>query len=602
MRIPSKEELAKLYVEERLSTTKIAKLFNVSRQTISNHLKKHGIVVRSGTEAQLNGKTIPSKNELNDLYTTKHMSMSKIGAIYNVDAHTIRRLLKKYNISIRTGANAHLKGKTLPTKDELTQLYITQRLSIAKISDIYNVSAQTIHTYLKKHDIKPRNPSEARLKGKTLPTKESLEQLYITQMLTTKEIANMYNVGSSTISSLLKKYDIKTRDSSSAKLKGKSLPTKKELEYLYIDKKLTPQEIADRYGVSVSVIRKYVKKYNIPSRSISQAHLKGKTLPSIMELENLYVKERLSGAEIAKIYGVNESTIHRYLKRCGIGVRSFNISTIEHRISDFINSVNVNFIQTARTIINPYELDIYIPSHKFAIEFNGVYWHSEQYRDKDYHHKKYALCKEKGIFLFQIWEDDYNRNPELVHRMIAHKLGVSKEQRVYARKCEIKQIATYQARCFYEQNHLQGFVSATHHIGLFHDNELVAACSFKNTQYGTDLVRFATACHVIGGFTKLLKYFVKTYQPSNLYTFSDNCYSDGSLYENNGFVIDKILSPDYKYVVNNQREHKFKYRIKRFKTDPELIYEDGLTEKQLAELNGLVRIWDAGKVKWKFIH
>lgn len=104
---------------------------------------------------------------------------------------------------------------------------------------------------------------------------------------------------------------------------------------------------------------------------------------------------------------------------------------------------------------------------------------------------------------------------------------------------------------------------------------------------------------VIGGFTKLLKHVEKTYSPESVITFSDNCVSDGGLYEKNGFVAVKELAPDYKYVVRGERVHKFRYRLKRFKNDGSLVFEEGRSERELAELNGLARIWDAGKTKWE---
>lgn len=85
-------------------------------------------------------------------------------------------------------------------------------------------------------------------------------------------------------------------------------------------------------------------------------------------------------------------------------------------------------------------------------------------------------------------------------------------------------------------------------------------------------------------------------------TFSDTTVSDGGLYEQLGFVRDGVIAPDYQYVVNGTREHKFNYRLKRFRDDPELDHRDGLTEKQLAELNGLTRVYDAGKVRWTLDH
>lgn len=113
-----------------------------------------------------------------------------------------------------------------------------------------------------------------------------------------------------------------------------------------------------------------------------------------------------------------------------------------------------------------------------------------------------------------------------------------------------------------------------------------------------NLLRFATSVNVVGGFTKLLKHVEKEYAPESIITFSDNCVSDGGLYLNNSFTVAAELAPDYKYVVKGERVHKFQYRLKRFREDPNLIFEEGLSERELAQLNNLPRIWDAGKIKW----
>ena len=74
--------------------------------------------------------------------------------------------------------------------------------------------------------------------------------------------------------------------------------------------------------------------------------------------------------------------------------------------------------------------------------------------------------------------------------------------------------------------------------------------------------------------------------------------SDGGLYDALGFTADKELPPDYKYVVDGKRVHKFSYRRKRFRADPDLRYEEGLSERELAYLNGLGRVWDCGKIRY----
>ena len=113
-----------------------------------------------------------------------------------------------------------------------------------------------------------------------------------------------------------------------------------------------------------------------------------------------------------------------------------------------------------------------------------------------------------------------------------------------------------------------------------------------------ELSRYATAGLVRGGFTRLLTTFVKEHRPTQVVSFSDNTVSDGGVYEQAGFTRDGEIAPDYSYLVEGQRVHKFNYRLNRFRTDPDLKFEPGLTEKELADLNGLPRIYDAGKVRW----
>ena len=265
---------------------------------------------------------------------------------------------------------------------------------------------------------------------------------------------------------------------------------------------------------------------------------------------------------------------------------------------------NERVFSSERSILDSLELDIYIPSKNIAIEYNGIYWHSELYRDSKYHYNKWKACKDKGIQLIQIWEDEWNRNPEQIKRMLAHKLGASNERKVFARKTTIVELTKAEVEPFLNENHVQGYASGSYYLGLQdkETDELVSVLILKN-EAKTDgkmlnIIRYATSANVIGGFTKLLSYATKTYQPDSYITFSDNCVSDGGLYENHGFIADKHLPPDYMYVVGNVRRHKFGYRLKRFKDDPALLWEEGLTERELADLNGLKRIWDAGKTRW----
>jgi hypothetical protein len=280
------------------------------------------------------------------------------------------------------------------------------------------------------------------------------------------------------------------------------------------------------------------------------------------------------------------------------------VSQPEKDITKFLkDKTNFNVLTSYRNIKNVSEVDIYIPEKQIAVEYNGVYWHSEIFKNPKAHYNKWLACKEQGIQLIQIWEDDWNHNPEQIKNMLTHKLGLSQQKKAFARKTTIKLLTKNEAEKFLNTNHIQGYASGSYYIGLIDDSNSLIAVLVLKKEPGTNgktlnIIRYATSANVIGGFTKLLKYAEKIYAPEAFITFSDNCVSNGGLYENNGFIVDKILSPDYMYVVNGKREHKFGYRLKRFKNDNNLVYKEGLTEKQLAELNNLPRIWDAGKIRW----
>lgn len=81
-------------------------------------------------------------------------------------------------------------------------------------------------------------------------------------------------------------------------------------------------------------------------------------------------------------------------------------------------------------------------------------------------------------------------------------------------------------------------------------------------------------------------------------TFADKEISNGNLYEKLGFIKDKTLKVDYKYLYKEKRVHKSNFRKIRFKEDENLLYKENLTETELAALNNIPRIWDCGKTRY----
>lgn len=298
--------------------------------------------------------------------------------------------------------------------------------------------------------------------------------------------------------------------------------------------------------------------------------------------------------------------------RCAQSARS---SKAEYELYEFLMKLGVRPHKSVWGTIFNQELDIYLPEAKFAIEFNGLYWHSEKFKSATYHQDKFDACSKLGITLYQVWEDDWKFKREVVLRGIAHRLGLSHRlpealenadpqwyEVLAARKTQVVEVAYDRASAFLDAHHIQGKSTGSRYYGLEDASEcLRAVIGLSETQRGSGEVRidrYATLGVVQGGFTKLLKHVERTLKPRRIVTFADRSISNGGLYESNGFVAEAVIPPDYSYFVGQRRVHKFNYRLERFKTDPSLSWQEGFTERQLADLNGLLRVWDSGKIRY----
>ena len=281
------------------------------------------------------------------------------------------------------------------------------------------------------------------------------------------------------------------------------------------------------------------------------------------------------------------------------------MSKPEEEIGEFIKSIIKDEIYfNDRELLNGYELDIFIPSKNIAIEFNGLYWHSEDKRDKYYHLMKTELCEQKGVHLIQIFEDEYYNSKDIVLSKIKHILMVNDSEKIYARKCETRIISYDFAKSFLDSNHIQGHDKSTVYLGGFYNDELIGVMSFiKQPNNKWILNRFATNINknVIGIGGKLFNWFIREYNPNEVKSFADRRWTSTfkeNLYDKLGFTKDSILRPDYKYIFEKsmKRFHKFNFRKKNIIKKYGL--EENLTESEMAEKINAKKIWDCGLIKY----
>ena len=284
-------------------------------------------------------------------------------------------------------------------------------------------------------------------------------------------------------------------------------------------------------------------------------------------------------------------------------------SNMELIITNLLDEYNIEYIRNDRTILSGKEIDIYIPSHKLAIECNGVYWHSDKYKDKNYHINKYNQCKSNGIMLVQIWEDWLRNKPEIVKSILLNKLGLL-DSTIYARKCIIKEVGSQESNIFLDNNHIQGRSSASIKLGLYYNDELVSLMTFSSPRINMgakqhkqqwELVRFCSKLNtrIVGGASKLFNYFIKTYNPISMVSFSMNDISDGNLYDKLGFI-KECENISYWYIEphTNKRYHRASFSKQMIIKKGWKDSKEGWTEYEIMDEKGYYRIYDAGQTKW----
>lgn len=254
-------------------------------------------------------------------------------------------------------------------------------------------------------------------------------------------------------------------------------------------------------------------------------------------------------------------------------------------------------LENVRSIISPKELDIYFPEKKFAIEINGIYWHSEEKVGSNYHQQKWISCNQHGVNLMMITDYEWREKRGLILEMIKHRLGIH-NNRIGARKCTVEVISSATAKDFLNNHHMGGFSRGSNHLGLYYMGELCAVCTisarnrFHRNGNEIEIVRLAYSnANVVGAFGKLLKVIQNMYPGRNICSYVDLRYGSGLVYEKTGFKLAHITKPGYWYHIDGKLEHRLNWTKKK-------LVKNGhcptMSEAEIMLTLGAVKIYDCG--------
>jgi len=227
-------------------------------------------------------------------------------------------------------------------------------------------------------------------------------------------------------------------------------------------------------------------------------------------------------------------------------MNSFSNSGYEIELLNFIkDNYKKEIITNSRNIIKPYEIDIFIPDLNFAIEFNGLYWHSDIRKDLNYHYLKFELCKEKNIKLVQIYSDDWIYKKELVKNLILDKLENIKLDNYNIEKIDFNILNNFMI----EYSLIESCKSKINY-GLYNNGELLSIIGLNKNKNSYNIVNF---CNKLNIGLLIINWIIDNLKYDEINFKLNNDYYSLFEFEYLNFEFIKTTKPNFYYFKNDKR-------------------------------------------------
>jgi len=235
---------------------------------------------------------------------------------------------------------------------------------------------------------------------------------------------------------------------------------------------------------------------------------------------------------------------------------------------DFVNFIKDEYrgdiLINNRDIIPPQEIDVYFPDLKVGFEFNGLYWHSDEYKEIEYHKNKIEIANKKGIKLLHVYDDDWRYKKDIIKNDIRRIINPNKSdiEEIFEVNNSIAEIYNY-------NNNLYGYSTSSINICGTKDNNVVSMMNIKKSKNDYEIVRLTGD----DNFDQLFKYFLNKYKPKRVVGFVNKDWSIYNFYERNDFMVENETEPDFHYIIDNKRMKNIEGTL--FENQIQKIYDSG---------------------------
>ena len=278
-------------------------------------------------------------------------------------------------------------------------------------------------------------------------------------------------------------------------------------------------------------------------------------------------------------------------------------SDYKNEIIRFIKSVNISRdFEFAKRVSNGIYADIYFPDTHCAIIFHSL---ENTRRDKKVK-IKYAHHPDPTIKFVHLWEDHWIFRELKIRSMLKSLMGITK--RIHGRETKLIPIDNNQLMQFLDVNHLNVPIKAKYKYGLFKNLELVAVMSFSKSRKivrddvvfnSYELLRFCNKLDitVVGGFSKLLHYFLKMHTPDDVMTYVDSDWSDGRSLMGMGFEFSEGI-PAMEFWLNiNTGEREYPHLVLTKHKKSLHVLESETEKNSFLTQHAYVQVYNSGSYK-----